>query len=776
MQHDDAAQADAPAWDAPAASRNFLHVLWQRKAFLLLGAFVGLSLGFLFHSQRAAVYQSSCALLVIKKNPAQVMPTGAADPRLSVVEDYMATQLALLRSPLILEVAVKKRDLLQCKTFESAGDPVGLIHDGLTVARDTKETGSAANNIVHITFRGPVAEDTGRVISAVLDSYQEFLDITYRNVSDQSLKEITKARDLLKSDLTEAENKYLKFRQTTPMFWKNDKGVSVETQRVADAEQKRLQMQFKQAELRERIRGLEKAIQEGRGLDVLPSAQGPVGADAKQAQAAADRYVEEPILPLILEEQKLIEDKGFGPDHPDVVGIRKKIATMREYLRKISPQPAEKDPAKRLLLALQFEKETVDQELLALDQTVEKMRGEARNLSNYEIEENHLRNDLARLEALYKGTIDRLTQLNLVRDSGGFDARPLATPGAGVKVAPVAYQNLGAGLLLGLLLGAGLAYLADVSDKSFRDPAEIRRRLGLPLVGHIPYLTADADTERQRQAGGATLDPLLVTYFRPKSLDAEAYRAVRTALFFAAGGVGHKVIQVTSPNKGDGKSLMIANLAVTVAQSGKRVLLVDADCRRPRQHRVFNLPSAAGLASVLGGRTDLEAAADAATVETPVPGLAVMPCGPIPPNPSELLTAPRFKELLELVRGRYDYVLIDTPPLLAVTDPCVVAGRVDGLFLTVRLTRRGRPDAERAREILAGLGVNVYGVVVNGVTRSGGSLYSPHAYDYTDTYTEDAPEAPEDSYYYDDPDAPTQVRREPAAARGFWRRWWAGGE
>src|SRR5262249_54957063 len=153
------------------------------KAFILLGAFVGLALGFLFHTQRVAVYQSSCQLLVIKKSPS-MLPAGN-DPRMTVVDDYMPAQLALLRSPLILERAVKKRDLTACRTFEAVADPTGAILAGLGVSRDAKETGGVPNNIVLLSYRGPVADDTGKVLSAVVESYQEWLDITYRNVSDQ---------------------------------------------------------------------------------------------------------------------------------------------------------------------------------------------------------------------------------------------------------------------------------------------------------------------------------------------------------------------------------------------------------------------------------------------------------------------------------------------------------------------------------------------------------------------------------------------------------------
>src|SRR5207244_2343842 len=133
------------------------------------------------------------------------------------------------------------------------------------------------------------------------------------------------------------------------------------------------------------------------------------------------------------------------------------------------------------------------------------------------------------------------------------------------------------------------------------------------------------------------------------SIGAEAYRAVRTALYFNSQGVGHQVIQVTSPNVSDGKSTLAGNLAVSIAQSGKRTIIIDADCRKPRVHKIFNVPSEIGLASVIAGTADL----DAAIQPSLVPNLSVLPCGPRPANPAELLTSPRFKELLDLIRSRY---------------------------------------------------------------------------------------------------------------------------
>jgi capsular exopolysaccharide synthesis family protein len=790
MAQDDSQFDVEAAWEKPHAARSLLQVLWHRKAFVLLGAFVGLAMGFLYHSQRTAVYQSSCQLLVIKKRASEALQVNAANASAVYVEDYTATHAALLRTPLILERAVKRSNLGALKTFENVGEPAAMVAGGLNVVRDTKETGGTPNNIIVLTYRGPIAEDCGKVLAAVLDSYQEFLDTTYRNISDETLQLITKARDVLTKDLKESEARYNAFRETSPTVFKNKDGVNAEHERVAAILSECTQLELKRNQLRERIRGLETAIKEGKGAEVLIGlARGGTTPDGKQG--ATERYVQEPLLPLIMQKVKLEED--FGPDHPAIKSVDRQIATMREHLSKISPQSTEKDPAKRALAALQFELAEIELIVQSQAEILEKSKAAARSLLKYDIEENHLLNDVVRLRQIHEGTIKRLQEINLVRDSGGFTAKALSTPGAGAKIAPVAYQDIGMVLMLGVLLGVGLAYLAELSDKSFRSPEEVRRRLGLPIVGHIPFITADAEAERKRAAGEPSIDPMLVTYFRPKSLEAEAYRAVRTALYFATQGVGHKVIQVTSPNKSDGKSLMIANLAIMVAQSGKRVLLIDADLRRPRQHKIFGVESAVGLSGVLGSG----APATDAIQATCIAGLTILPCGPVPANPSELLTSPRFKELLEAMRNEYDYVLVDTPPLLAVTDPCIVAGRTDGLFLTIRLTRKGRPDAERARELLAGLHVKMLGVVVNGISRGAAGIYSPNAYDYTETYDQDEPDGDEQYYYYeqdetaavktqtpadDQPHATGTTsgatngssRRPGAGGKSFWNRWWPG--
>jgi capsular exopolysaccharide synthesis family protein len=301
--------------------------------------------------------------------------------------------------------------------------------------------------------------------------------------------------------------------------------------------------------------------------------------------------------------------------------------------------------------------------------------------------------------------------------------------------------------------GLGLGYLVELADRRFRTPEDVRHHLGLPLIGHIPVIHETGS--RKRQSGATPSDghiaPVLCAARRPKSCEAEAVRAVRTALYFSSRGQRHKVIQITSPDAGDGKTTLASNLAISIASSGKKTLLVDGDLRRATVHKMFGLENSVGLVELIGSGAKL---ADGVR-QGPVENLWIISSGRQHGNPSELLTSPRFHELLDVLRQKYDFIIIDTPPMLPVTDPSVVAARVDGVLLVIRLTKHARDHASRAVEMLGALGATVLGVVVNGIGRAGGYGYRReyhygygYAYGYAhgngkDGYYSETPEEPE---------------------------------
>jgi capsular exopolysaccharide synthesis family protein len=217
------------------------------------------------------------------------------------------------------------------------------------------------------------------------------------------------------------------------------------------------------------------------------------------------------------------------------------------------------------------------------------------------------------------------------------------------------------------------------------------------------------DFETGSRVAPSPLQAALCYYHRPGSIEAEAYRSVRTA-FNVCVNSSQKVIQVTSPEPGDGKSTLISNLAIAIAQSGRRVLLVDSDLRKPTLHRMFGLRQSIGVTDVVNGEVDLLTAAQ----PTLVGQLSVLTSGEVPGRPAELLASQDYTRLLSVAEQEFDCVLVDTPPLLVVSDPCIVSPKTHGLILVLRLQKNSRAAAQRATELIETNHIQVLGVVVNG--------------------------------------------------------------
>jgi capsular exopolysaccharide synthesis family protein len=740
---DDIFQQELGAASPPPrpAGRNVFQVIWQRRALVLFGVVVGAALGFLTYSQRHAVYRSAAQVLVVKKQDSNALTFTGGDPRMAMTEDYIGTHLIAIRSPKIVSMAFKKRNLGALNSLQGH-NPIGTIQLGLDARREISKDGSqgGGNNVINLTFTGSDPGDCETILAAVIESYKDFLDETYRTKSEDTVEMIRATVDKLTKDLAQTHEEYRKFRDESPiLILGGEKGTSFHETKALEYQKKVADSLELEMTIQKRIEEVQKAIDEKQPREVilaLAERRYEKGASNSKNSATA---LATALLPLLQQEAEL--SQFYGEDFPELVRIRQRIKMMENFHKRLDEISRESetlskgnDPVESVLQNLKMEHKLAQFNRSLNETFYTDEHKKAKGLASFSLTDQKFRDNISSNKKFLETAQNRLKEINLLRDYGGFDAQALTPPGPGGKISPVFWQFLIMGLALGFGVGAGSAYLLDLADKSFRTPDEIRRRLGLPIVGHVPFVPASLEPVKTFDGAGnpVELEPGLIALHQPASPASEGFRGIRTALYFSTHGQRHTVIQVTSPNMGDGKTTLITNLAVSIAQSGRKVLIVDADLRRPRVHRAFGLAGKVGLAEVIAGTAEL----DEAIQITVIPNLSVLPCGRRPQNPAELLTAPRFEDIVDDLRGAFDYVLIDTPPLLAVSDPCIVAPRVDGLLLTIRLSKNGRPAAERARDILSGLKVNCIGLVVNGVGRHGTMTgYGYEHYKYSDEYT-----------------------------------------
>jgi capsular exopolysaccharide synthesis family protein len=323
------------------------------------------------------------------------------------------------------------------------------------------------------------------------------------------------------------------------------------------------------------------------------------------------------------------------------------------------------------------------------------------------------RSTLERRRASFDDQLNQLQLLSGFGTSGGVQLVSKAeVPTAPITASPV--RNGALGLLGGLVLGLALAFLLDQLDDRLRRKEELESAAGMPVLGLLPRV----NRRRARQG--------VITLLSPSSPTAEAYRTLRTSLQFMAIDRPIRSLQVTSPTTGEGKTTVVTNLAASFAQAGQRVILVDCDLRRSQVHQHLGVPNDRGFTSVLLDECSL---ADVITTVEDEPFLAIVPAGPVPPNPSELLTSPRALAILDTLRENCDILLLDSPPVLPVTDALVVSRNVDATLLVARPKRSTKRQIARAHELLDQVGAPLVGTVLNGVVHDTSDGYG-YGYGY----------------------------------------------
>lgn len=292
-----------------------------------------------------------------------------------------------------------------------------------------------------------------------------------------------------------------------------------------------------------------------------------------------------------------------------------------------------------------------------------------------------------------------LLSAQLAQGSGAQVIRPAEVPEAPFE--PTTRRNVALALVVGLVLGVGAAFLLEYLDTSLRTEDDFEAATGgLANLAVVPELSSWRSGDR----------PHIITKEEPQSASAEAYRGLRTSVQFLGIDRTISTIGFTSANPGDGKTTTATNLAVVCARAGQRVVLVDCDLRKPRVHEFFGLSNDTGFTTVLLGEASLETAAHRIVDE---PGLVVITSGPVPPDPSELLSGKRARSLINSVSAQADLVIIDAPPVLSVTDPLIVSGMVDGMVLVASVGRSDRGQVTRAIEQLKLVDAPMLGTVLN---------------------------------------------------------------
>jgi len=726
---------ESPEMPPAEGGLDLLAMAWRRKWIAVSMTILALGLGYLYFLKATPVYKSSAQILLIKKTAD--LPVAGTEGQVNY-EDELSTHMILICSPLIVGEAVAKHDLASLPSLRGHGDATQAIIGGLKATRAGGRDASDPN-VFELAYEGLDPGDCAKIVTAVFESYQDFLGETYQDFSQETIRLITKAKDELHKQLTEKETTYREFRQESPLLWKGEAGANVHEARLAEVEAARSAVLVENSGIKAKIAAIDAAIQKGGNREALLLL---IAADDSTESPASSRSprgaFEQQMFATLLEEQMLLED--YGPDHPKVKAIQKKMQLIREHLGTMPlPEGAEDEPTDFLAVYLESLRQQLDvgqQRLHEYDQLFEQEREAAKAMASFQVSDETFRNEIARTQQLFDGIVKRLEEMNLIEDYGGVSAQLISPPSMGALVKPKMPIVLSVAGVLGLFIGFGLGYLVELADMRFRSPDDIQRQLGLPLVGHIPVIEAGQRkaSRADKKSGDHAPSPLLCTYHRPKSRQAEAYRAVRTAVYYS--GQGHKLIQITSPSLGDGKTTLATNLAVAIANSGKNVLLVDADFRRPRIHKYFALDNETGFSSLIAEDKEIPDVVQ----ETVVPNLWALTCGPRPQNAADVLTSPRLPQLFDVLKEKYDFVIVDSPPLLAVTDASVIAPQADAVLMVVRLTKHARHAAVRATEMLDSLGARVLGVVINGIGkqhrgygreyRYGGYGYGGYRYGY----------------------------------------------
>jgi polysaccharide biosynthesis transport protein len=737
-----------------SALREYVRTLVKRKWTVLACLFTIFSVVALASLKMTPVYEAIGSIEINKPDSGLVnfnnSPTFNVDyyDPTELETEVMILQSDLLALQVVKELALDRRPEFGGKapalpsSLDLAPDPLqtdsGRTSGLLSSFRgNLKVTLSPNTHIIKVSFRSPDKDLTANVVNTLMSTYAEN---NFKSRFDSTMQ----ASDWLSKQLVDLQMKVETSQEKLVRYQKEHEILGIdEKQNITTAKLDELNKALTAAES-ERMdkESVYRLVQAG-DADTIASAASMLDSAGPAGQSASALLEGLRTKQADVKIQVAELSTQFGPSYPRVAQLNGQLKEIDTQILGESKKVAGKIRG-QYMAALQREN--------MLHDALEKQKQEANKLNESAIQYSILKRDLESYRQLYEGLMEKMKEAGVSAGLKSNNFRIVDV--ARVPTSPIepnVPRNLGFALMLGLSSGVGLAFLLEGLDNTVRTTEQAQMISGFAPLGMIPLgsRTARVGANSKRLVIATSKEAVeLVTQVRPQSQMAESYRALRTSLLLSNLGAPPKVIMITSALPQEGKTTTSINCAVVLAQKGVRVLLIDADLRRPSIHKTLGMGPRSGLSNVLTGSATLE---QAITQSSALPNLSVLPAGTPPPNPAELLASTNMRDVLEELRGQYDHIVLDTPPTLSVTDAVVLSPRADAIVLVIRSGQTTKQALRRSRDVLMQVNAKVSGVLLNAVDLSSPDYY--YYYEYQGKYSR---------YYRDDEGCGDEARENEA--------------
>jgi capsular exopolysaccharide synthesis family protein len=695
--------------DQPEIHHEFiLHILWRRRWTSLILLLASLATAFFYVLKATPIYTSTSRLYVERRGPKII---SEQEGMMSSSNNYLYTQCELLKSTPILSKAIANNDFRSMKTLSGIDNPVGFLKESLSVKVGNKD------DIISVSLNSPYPEEAAQLVNAIVEAYVCYHSEKQKDTAGEILKILQKEKIKQDKELTVRLKALMDYKLTNSDISFIGEKENVIFERLGKLSEALTAAQLETINARADLETYESIAADPEKIRQIIDAQRSGSMNISESNEANQMRTELTGLQL----QLVTFRHDLNQDHRAVKAIQARIEEIEKRLADLEANYIHTHIAlarQRLTTAMQKEKQIAGY--------LEEQRNLASSLNIQMAKYTMLQSAWEQTKKLCDILDNRIKEINITEDTGALNITILEVARAESKPTfPKKGKIISMAFFLGILLGLTTSLIQDFLDHRLRNADDISRTIRLPVLGIVPAMSS-----RESIAARGTK-----VHQESSSVIAEAYRTIRTAIYFGAPQQHTKTILITSPSPGDGKSTFTSNLAITMAQAGQHILIIDADFRKPILHKIFEIDPNIGFTNLLSSPNALEDNIH----HTSINGLDILPCGPIPSNPSEILNSTEFGEIIDRLTSRYDRVIIDSPPVMPVTDARILGAQCDLTIMILRADKSIRKTTLQARDGLLSVGAHLLGVVVNAVPqrRNSYGYYSGYGYgDYGYCYGE----------------------------------------